>query len=251
MKMFLAIAMVISTIAPRIAAAADQVGILTFTVDNLTTRFFEKRMPLFFEYNVPGTLFGQAKPITGEPGDLYWDDIGVLLANGWEFGAHGYSHERMLSEIDDDLLELELGAPAAYIYRGTGFYPTSFASPFGDYDERVLERVRIYYDAHLRGWGNEGINLLDATDHFRINRETLDNEKSVAEVCEDFKRAGREGYWLVLMLHRVVDTPTYKYENSEEQFEGVVKCAAELRDQGAIRLMSVKEALQHVPHTPR
>jgi len=231
-------------------AVAEQVGIVTFTVDNLTTRFFEESMPAFFEHNIPGSLFGQTIVIIGEPGDLYWDEINTLIEHGWEFGTHGYSHDKM-SEMDDATLELELGGPAAYIYRGTGVYPTSLATPHGDWDERVLERARVYYDAHLRGWGNEGINRFDSTDHFKIYREQMSNEKSVEEVCADLERAGREGYWLVLMLHRIVETPSYEYENSIEQFEGVVECAADLRDQGVIRLMTVKDALQFVPHTPQ
>lgn len=231
-------------------SAAEPVGIVTFTVDNLTTNFFEQSMPAFFENNIPGTLFGQTQVITGAPGDLYWEEINYMIDQGWEFGTHGYSHDKM-SEMDDDTLELELGGPAAYVYRGTGIYPTSLATPHGDFDKRVLERAQVYYDAHLRGWGNEGINLLESTDHYRIYREQLSNEKTVEQICADLETAGREGYWLVIMLHRIVDTPSYEYENSTEQFEGVVKCAADLRDRGVIRLMNVRDALQHVPHTPQ
>lgn len=232
------------------AQAQERVGIVSFTVDNITTRFFENSMPVFFARDVPGTMFGQTKPITGEPGDLYWPEINELIDHGWEFGAHGYSHD-MMSKMDDDTLELELGGPAAYIFRGTGIYPTSIATPNGDYDDRVLARIRVYYDAHFRGWGNDGINYFDSTDHYEVYRERMDNTKTVAEICADYERAGREGYWLVVMLHRIVETPEYEYENSRDQFEGAVDCAADLRERGILRLMTVRDALRVVPHTPK
>lgn len=227
------------------------VGIVTFTVDNVTEAFFDTRMPAFFARDIPGTIFGQTQPITGLPGDMTWDDVRSLAGQGWEFGAHGYTHAYMLSKASDEVLEMELGVPAAQIYVQTGIYPITFASPNGDYDARVLDRARVYYKAHFRGWGNEGINPFDQTDHWHVYREQVSNAKSVAEICAEMERAGREGYWLVYMWHRVVDAPTYEYENSAAQFEGVLDCADRLRDAGVIRLMTARDALEVVPHTPR
>lgn len=225
-------------------------GIVTFTVDNVTEHFFDTFMPEFFDRNIPGTLFGQTQPITGAPGDMTWEDAQSLALHGWEFGAHGYSHTP-LTKVSDDVLELELGVPAAQIYARTGIFPVTFASPNGDYDDRVLARVRFYYKAHFRGWGNEGINLMDQTDHYLVYREHVSNTKSVAEICAEMERAGREGYWLVYIWHRVVEEPSYEYENAITQFEGVLDCAASLRDAGVIRLMTARDALDVVPHTPR
>ncbi len=231
-------------------AAERQVGIVTFTVDNVTEQFFDTSMHEFFRRDIPGTLFGQTQPITGSPGDMTWDDVRSLAAQGWEFGAHGYTHAYPLTQASDEVLEMELGVPVAQVYRRTGIYPSNFASPNGDFDERVLDRVRFYYDAHFRGWGNEGINLFDQTDHFRVHREQVANTKTVAEICAEMERAGREGYWLVYIWHRVVEVPSYEYENSVAQFRGVLDCADRLRDDGVIRLMTARDALQVVPHTP-
>ncbi|MBA3910578.1 MAG: hypothetical protein C0524_11995 [Rhodobacter sp.] len=233
------------------ASAEPEVGIVTFTVDNVTSEFFAKYMPEFFGRDIPGTMFGQTKPITGAPGDISWENVRSLQQFGWEFGAHGFTHAYMLSKASDEVLEMELGVPAAQILRATGIYPETFASPNGDYDERVLDRARFYYNAHFRGWGNEGINLFDRTDHFRINREQVANTKSVDEICAEMERAGRDGYWLVYIWHRVVDIPTYEYENSVDQFLGVLDCADRLRDAGIIRLMSARDAIGVVPDTPR
>jgi hypothetical protein len=119
------------------------------------------------------------------------------------------------------------------------------------YDVRVIEHAKVYYDAHFRCWGNGGINLFEATGHFQIYREQLNNELSNEDTCSELERAGREGYWLVLLVHRIVDEPIYEYENFTSQFEAVVSCAAKLRDEGKIRLMNAQDALKFIPHTPR
>lgn len=235
---------------PLAARAEPEVGIVTFTVDNVTELFFDTYMPEFFARDIPGTLFGQTEPITGAKGDMTWDDARSLADHGWEFGAHGYSHTPM-TKLDDRDLEMELGLPAAQIYAETGVFPVSFATPNGDFDDRVLDHARRYYKAHFRGWGNEGVNLFDQTDHDLIYREHVANTKSVEEICAEMEKAGREGYWLVYIWHRVVETPSYEYENSVEQFLGVLDCADRLRDEGVIRLMTARDALEIVPDTPK
>ena len=235
---------------PMQALAEPVVGIVTFTVDNSSSEFFQKHIPEFTKRDIPGTLFGVVGNIDTAPEYMTWKDVRDLQANGWEFASHGYSHV-MLSQTSDDALELELGVSAALTYRATGVYPTSFASPFGDHDERVLDRARVYYDAHFLGWGKEGINLLDQTDHFRIHRKQVANTKSVPEICAEMERAGREGHWKIYIWHWITDTPTGEYDNATGQFLGVLDCADRLRDQGIIRLMTARDALQVVPDTPR
>lgn len=233
------------------APAGAEVGIVTFTVDNSSAKFFNVRMPEFFDRGIPGTLFGHIKGVGTRSWDMSWDDVRSLAGHGWEFGAHGYGHAHKLKDADDDVLEMELGVPAARIYLETGSYPVTFASPYGSWDDRVLERVRVYYKAHFAAWGNEGINPFDRTDHYRINRKQVSNQKSVEQICAEIERAGREGDWLVYMWHEVKDVPTERIENSVEQFEGVLDCAARLRDEGVVRLMTGRDALEVVPHRPR
>lgn len=234
---------------PQQAAAEPEPGIVTFTVDNASAHFFGTYLPEFYRRDIPGTVFGKTEPINGSPEFITWDDVRNLQQHGWEFGAHGYNHV-LMTQASDEALEMELGLPAVQIYRVTGIYPGSFASPFGDYDERVLERARFYYDAHFRGWGNEGINPFDHTDHFRINRKQVANTKTTEAICAEMERAGREGYWLVYIWHWVTETPAGEYDNSVDQFLGVLDCADRLRDQGVIRLMTARDALKVVPDTP-
>ncbi len=227
-------------------------GIVTFTVDNILLDFYENRWPEFIERDIPGTLFGQTQPIGDKPWDMDWDQVRAVIDAGWEFGAHSYSHQRFLSEVDGDYVELELGAPAAHIYRETDVYPVTFASPFGDYDESVLERVRVYYDAHFGAWGNDGFNPFDATDHYRINRIEIGYTDTVNAVCDAMAMAGKRREWLVFMLHGITDEDTAsEYSITHDTLTRVLECAADFRSKGVIDIMRAKDALEVVPHTPR
>jgi len=231
------------------ARAETGVGIVTFTVDTAQAGFFDPYMPEFFNRDIPGTLFAQTEAIGAGPTRISWDDLRSLPDHGWDFGAHGHTHVR-LSQTSDAELERELAVPAALITRATGIYPVMLASPYGDHDARVLEKARLYYDAHFRAWGNDGVNPLDGTDHFRINRKQIPYTLPVETVCAEIERAGREGVWLVYLWHEVTETPANPYQASVEQFLAVLDCADRLRDQGIVRLMAAGEALQEVPHKP-
>lgn len=231
------------------ARAETEMGIVTFTVDTAYASFFDRFLPEFFQREIPGTLFAQTEAIGTAPNRITWDDLRSLPAQGWDFGAHGHAHVR-LSQASDIELEHELAVPAARIFRATGVYPHMLASPYGDHDDRVLDRIRLYYDAHFRAWGNDGINPLDGTDHYRINRKQIAPTLPVVTICAEIERAGREGVWLVYLWHEVTETPAHPWQASVEQFLGVLDCADRLRDEGVVRLMSAGEALKLVPHRP-
>lgn len=244
-----AMALTISLLAAP-ASAEPEVGIVTFTVDNSTSHFFKNFMPEFIHRDIPGTIFVVTGLVGSTPEFMSWDDVRSLQRDGWEVGSHSHSHAQM-SQATDAEIEMELGVSAAQIYRATGVYPVTFASPFGDHDARVVNRARLYYDAHFLGWGNMGKNPFDQTDHFQINRKQVANTRTAEDICAEMERAGREGYWQVYIWHWVTETPVGEYDNATDQFLDVLDCADALRDRGIIRLMTARDALKVVPDTPR
>ena len=238
-------------------ARGDSTGIVTFTIDDLSSGVFEIAFPIFEVHDIRGSLFGNAERFTGDQADYYVSSVREIIAAGWEFGAHGFEHTD-LRESDPILLERELGATAALIYKLTGVYPTTLSTPYGRYNDHVIERAARYYDAHVRAWGERGFNNFDSTDHFRINRSRVGSDRydSPQAVCEEIEKAGREGQWLVLLFHyferqESPEEEEDKYVITTEWLQEIVGCANELRNQGIIRVLTVKEALEHIPHSPR
>jgi len=230
------------------AARAD--GIVSFTVDNINKVFLERAVPLFEKYGLRGTLYAQTGPVGVEEWDMSWDDIRTMRDKGWEIGAHSYSHMVHLSKADPPMLDLELGAPAARIFRETGIYPQTFATPFGDFDERVLKNIRHYYDAHLMAWGNDGRNSMTGVDPFRVHRTEILYTDTSAAVCEKMERAVEDKMWLVFMIHQVVDKDPVEYQITYQMLDEVLACAAKLQTGGLLEVLTAAEALERIPHLP-
>lgn len=82
---------------------------------------------------------GVEEPAT--PDLLDWDQVREMTGAGFTFGSHGHTH-RILTACDDESLERELSAGArALADRELPFLPV-FCYPNGDYNERVIRRVR-------------------------------------------------------------------------------------------------------------
>lgn len=236
------------------ATAGGPTGVVSFSVDNINKSFIERAVPIFERHGICGTLYAQTRPIGVESWDMTWNDIRHLQRKCWEIGAHSYSHEVKLSQADQATLDLELGAPAARIFREIGEYPRTFATPFGDFDERVLDEVRHYYDSHIMAWGNEGRNPMTGVDPFRVNRVEITPIDSNEKICGMMEAAARDKQWLVFMMHSIVDKlevedkTIFSYKITYDQLDAALACAARLRDERKIEVMTVADALEEIPH---
>ena len=64
-----------------------------------------------------------------------------------------------------------------------GMKPLSFASPYGDYDERVLANIKRYHRSHFTAWGGyRGVNM-SQFDEYEIERVNIDESLTSDEVC--------------------------------------------------------------------
>lgn len=69
-----------------------------------------------------------------------WNQLRALRDHGWEIGSHTRTHP-FLTRIDDETLDAELARSKADCERELGRCD-SLAYPYGDYDERVVEKAR-------------------------------------------------------------------------------------------------------------
>lgn len=122
------------------------------TFDDGFCSFCELAWPLLREHGIPVTLYvvsdraggrndwGPAGSVPLAP-LLDWDVLARLAEEGVTLGAHTRSHPD-LTRVDDAALADELDGCVERIERETGARPTSFAYPFGRFDERVAAAVR-------------------------------------------------------------------------------------------------------------
>ena len=238
---------------------ADQTGnsgILTLSFDDAYRSQYLNALPVMQKYGLVGTLYISTGNVGGTTEDprwesMSWAEIGKWREAGWEIGAHTHRHQSLVSLTDVEL-QAELGYAAALIYKNTGVYPVSFASPFGEYDEQMLEFVQHLYDNHASAHWNQpgkavGFNSLSDLDPYRIGRLIIVRDTSSKEACEAIERASNEKLWLVLGFHGILPEPRLgvdgTYDLSVPNLERIAKCAAEAEERGILRVETVRDAL--------
>lgn len=113
---------------------------LAITVDDGSLSDYEIILPMLKEFNLPATFF----PITGQIGNngkMNWQQIKHLLAEGFEIGSHGNSHD-ILTRMSIEAKQEELLGSKKLLEDKLGTAITSFAFPYGRYDADLLERSK-------------------------------------------------------------------------------------------------------------
>ena len=97
--------------------------------------------PLLRKYGFTATFFVWVRAV-GRPHHMSWDEIRELDAQGMEIGCHTLTHLILPKLKDDGKLRSEIVAARDLIAAHLRHPVTSFAYPFGQYDERVVQAAR-------------------------------------------------------------------------------------------------------------
>jgi peptidoglycan/xylan/chitin deacetylase (PgdA/CDA1 family) len=113
-----------------------------FTWDDNFLRHIKYIAPAFSErdlrctfYINPGEEDFEQKQLPGYMG---------LSKQGFEIGSHGYLHENLCTLPYASSVDIVKNAIAS-IQKLFGFYPTTFAFPYHDFDEEMLSMVKSYH----------------------------------------------------------------------------------------------------------
>ena len=99
---------------------------------------------------------------------ITWRDSVEMLGEGFEFGAHTQSHPRMTRHSSSEN-QKELAGSVQTIADRLGKRPSTFAYPYGDFDERVSRDVRAC-GIELAFTVQPGMFVPGKTDPLRIPR---------------------------------------------------------------------------------
>ena len=135
-------------------ADSDAVAV---TFDDAFLNFRETAAPRLMAHGIPATVFVAADHAGGTNAwggvaqsgipllpILDWDSLASLQRQGIGLGAHSRTHPD-LTRIPAAQLDDEIRGAADLIQRETGSRPTSFAYPYGRYDQRAETLVRAAY----------------------------------------------------------------------------------------------------------
>jgi peptidoglycan/xylan/chitin deacetylase (PgdA/CDA1 family) len=111
---------------------------LTFDDGNVSD--VQIALPRLLERGMRATFFLLAE-LVGRPGYVVRADVETVVREGMPIGLHGFSH-RSWRSLDDRELDVELVEARATLEELARQPIVDVSCPFGDYDRRVLGRLR-------------------------------------------------------------------------------------------------------------
>lgn len=146
-------------------------GAATFTFDDGYESQFTTGVQLLNDRNMKGTFFIITDWSSGHGWD--WDTVRQIAEQGYEIGSHSVSHPD-LSNIPESQLREELERSRDIIDQNvTSQSCISFAYPFAEFDQQVIDMVGEYYVFARRG-GNT-LNTYDNFNPLLINAEEIND----------------------------------------------------------------------------
>jgi len=159
---------------------------------------------------------------TNTDGYMTSDQLRGLYSDGNEIGGHTVSHTKLTKEIDGNFLRAEICQDRLNLL-ASGFEVTSFAYPYGHYDERTKQVVRDcgYNNARIV---SDGPDIIPPEDNYALQAmpyivSDTQLDKMVRYVKEV---ANQGGGWAIFVFHHVCDGCD-QYAVDLESFTGFVE----------------------------
>jgi peptidoglycan/xylan/chitin deacetylase (PgdA/CDA1 family) len=176
-------------------------GIMSLTFDDGCASVYDNAMPMLGARRLVATAYIVPSWVKDyNPVLLSWDDIWELYKLGWDIGSHTMTHVSLLG-ADDSTLHYELGE-SLRILRAHGFDPVSFSLPFGQYDQRALDAVRMYYRS-CRAVGHSLNPPVEFADPYMLLCKTSQQWLPLATYTADIDGVSESRGWYILNNHRV------------------------------------------------
>lgn len=221
----------------RVTIVPFSEAVVTLTFDEFTSSLYENVYPLFKKYGMVGTMYLVSSEL-GQPGMMTSTELHNFQNSGFEIGSHTVSHPH-LPLLSSDEVDAELRNSQSVISQYMGTPVESFASPYGEYTDQVLEQIKQFYSSHRSV--DVGYNTKDNFDPYNIKAMSPISSTSPETVLGWVDEAIRNRAWLSIVYHDIVDGgPTFS--NTSAHLETVL---AGLQARG-VRVLTNRAALSEV-----
>lgn len=244
-------------VSPRVDAAASNPAPeakVSFTFDDGPRSNYSVVAPILAKYGYGGTAYittscvgkttvpNNCKADTNVP-YMTWAQIKALQNTyGWEIGAHSVSHP-LMTEISNTKLQAEV-ANSKQALVNQGFNPTSFATPYGDYNQNVLAAIAKHYTNH-RPFHDTGYNVWPYSNYV-LKVQQVQMGVSVDTVKSYIDQAAADNTWLILVFHEVSPSPSTNPEDYQYSATDLDTIASYVKSKN-IKVSNVSESLVTAP----
>jgi peptidoglycan/xylan/chitin deacetylase (PgdA/CDA1 family) len=208
--------------------------LLTLTFDDGHEENAANALPLLEQNGFKSTQCFATTFIEGKP-QATLDKVLAFKNAGHEICSHSVTHPFMTT-LTDTNLDYEAKHSQEYLESLVGQPIRDFATPYGDYDVRVNETLKKYYDAHRTV--DEGFNSKDNYDPYRLRVQNMLSTTTAQQVADWVAQAEATNTWLILVYHRIANDPG-QYDNTIADFTSQL---AAIKASG-IKVATFKDAL--------
>jgi peptidoglycan/xylan/chitin deacetylase (PgdA/CDA1 family) len=222
------------------AFAFQKPAMITFTFDDGDKSIYNLAAPLLSNYHIPAVFYGETGPLNaGEDWIMTWDQVrGLRDIYGWEIGSHSITHP-YLTKVSDDVLIKEI-ANSKKQFAAHGIIVKSFATPYGDYNPKVISTIARYYESHRAAWGGPNVWPSIYNDYEIVTKE-ISNTTTPLEVSQWVDEAVSNKQWLVLLLHKIVEGEANEYEYNFSNLKEIVSYVS----QKPIQAVTISQGLHY------
>ena len=215
---------------------------VSFTFDDGYQSFLTEAAPALQTYGYSGTAY-MTTSFVGQPNFLTWSQTSQLRDQyGWEIGSHSVTHP-LMTNLTATQLEKEV-ANSKKALQNRGFNPTSFATPYGDYNEKVVAAIAKHYTNH-RPFHDTGYNTWPYNNYL-LRVQQVQRGVSVETVKSYIDEANRSNTWLILVFHDIKDVPSEDPQDYEYATDDLASIAGYVKSQG-IAVSNVSDGLVTAP----
>jgi hypothetical protein len=212
--------------------------IISLTFDDGWESYYTNGLPILNKYGFKATDY-IISGYLGDTGYVTSAQVKQLYATGHEIGSHTVDHQD-LTTLTATKLDNELKNSQITLQNVIGAPVTDFASPYGSYNQTVLNNVKKYYSSH-RGV-ESGYNAKSNYDIYDIKVQNMVSTTTLAQVQSWIQNAQATNTWLVLVYHQVdskLDKTAEPYNTYQSDLDAQL---AYIKSTG-IAVETVKQAL--------
>ncbi len=152
----------------------------------------------------------------GQPNYMTREEVMRLAAEGHEIGSHTRNHPH-LRRLSLARQESEIGG-SLKDFSEWGLRPTSFAYPFGQYNDNSF--------IALKDAGFTAARTTDAyknnTNPYLLSGYTVNSKTKLKDIITAIQNAQRNGKWLIIVFHRVDERFDNPINTKHEIIQGLV-----------------------------
>jgi peptidoglycan/xylan/chitin deacetylase (PgdA/CDA1 family) len=206
-----------------LAAVDAHTGAVTLTFDDGYVEHYSAAAPWMARYGLRGTAYVMPDQV-GEVGYMDLEQLHELQDRyGWDVASH---YVRPFTDLGSEVLEAVILETRGFLEREGFASAEHLAYPLGKYDSQtVLPLVQRYFTtARLASGGPE---TLPPADPYRLRAINVLPTTGPEEILDAARRAVRNGEWLILMFHFLVESPASDTEYALDDFRHTIELLAD------------------------